>query len=406
MESNNIVIIPYRNIPFDIGCSINSNLKNEFINHLLSKEHAVQLEIDSLLKTLSDDIICVFQLRSKIRLYLYKYGIGVFAVEDGVNQFDSHNYAVEYCQKRKKAHEEFLTIENRISKYIYRIAESLRSIAVLNGSSLRISASNTWENNGFSYVMTVSCVNTSSLNYMYKNMNDTEKKNLHIMLEPSIAHAEDSLVYSTTANSEMADIEVDLATMEEPFDWIRSSDFSIYISWAAVLLYTANPEKMTFSALEFLEVDLQAMWLYTYCLYENLKNYNSSHKILVSKLRKDLYKFKRKYNEFKSVDDTSAPAYITRLRDELIRTSGINAYANKYIEYIEFCITETESINAEKQKKYSWLNEILLFIIAFIQIAPMIYELMTGGCKDIQLMPIIIMVIFVIIAIVIIILKD
>lgn len=406
MESNNVVIIPYRNIPFDIGCSINSDLKNEFINHLLSKEHAVQLEIDSLLKTLSDDIICVFQLRSKIRLYLYKYGIGVFAVEDGVNQFDSHNYAVEYCQKRKKAHEEFLTIENRISKYIYRIAEALRSIAVLNGSSLRISASNTWENNGFSYVMTVSFVNTSSLNYMYKKMTDTEKKNLHIMLEPSIVHAEDSLVYSTTANSGMDDIEVDLATMEEPVDWIRSSDFSIYISWAAVLLYTANPEKMTFSALEFLEVDLQAMWLYTYCLYENLKHYNSSHKILVSKLRNDLYKFKRKYNEFKSVDDTSAPAYITRLRDELIRTSGINAYANKYIEYIEFCITETESINAEKQKKYSWLNEILLFIIAFIQIAPMIYELMTGGYKDIQLMPIIIMVIFVIIAIVIIILKD
>lgn len=58
-----------------------------------------------------------------------------------------------------------MTIENRISKYIYRIAEALRSIAVLNDSSLRISASNTWENNGFSYVMTVSCVNTSSLNY-------------------------------------------------------------------------------------------------------------------------------------------------------------------------------------------------------------------------------------------------
>lgn len=107
MESNNVVIIPYRNIPFDIGCSINSDLKNEFINHLLSKEHAVQLEVDSLLKTLSDDIICVFQLRSKIRLYLYKYGIGVFAVEDGVNQFDSHNYAVGYCLKRKKLMKNF-----------------------------------------------------------------------------------------------------------------------------------------------------------------------------------------------------------------------------------------------------------------------------------------------------------
>ena len=95
-----------------------------------------------------------------------------------------------------------------------------------------------------------------------------------------------------------------------------------------------------------------------------------------------------------------------RLRNELIRTSGIDSYADKYIEYIEYCITETESINAEKQKKYSWLNEILLFIIAFIQIAPMIYEAMTGGYKDVKLFPIIIMSIFVIAAIIIIILKD
>ena len=226
------------------------------------------------------------------------------------------------------------------------------------------------------------------------------------MLEPSIAHAEDSLIYSTAADSENSVEEIDLTELEEPHDWIRSSDYSVYISWAAVLLYTASSEKMSFSALEYLEVDLQAMWLYTYCLYENLKNYNSGHKLLVSKLRSDLYRFKRKYNEFRNVDDSSAPAYITRLRDELIRTSGIEAYAEKYMEYIEFCITETESINAEKQKKYSWLNEILLFIIAFIQIAPMIYELMTGGYHDIQIMPVITMGIFVIIAIIIIILKD
>lgn len=406
MENNNVIIIPYRNIPFDIGCSITPALKEEFISYLLRKEHATQLDIDSLLKALSGDVICAFQVSSKIRLYLYKYGIGVFAVEDTLNQFESDNYAVEYCQERKKAHEEFLTIGNRISKQLYRIAEALRLIAAINGSTLRISASDAWENNGFSYVMTVSCVNTPGSNYTYRRMTDSEKINLHIMLEPSIAHAEDSLVYSTTDSSEISMTEVDLETMEEPCDWIRSSDFSIYISWAAVLLYTANVEKMTFSALESLEVDLQAMWLYTYCLYENLKNYNSSHKILVSKLRNDLYKFKRKYNEFKSVDDTSAPAYITRLRDELIRTSGIDAYANKYIEYIEFCITETESINAEKQKKYSWLNEILLFIIAFIQIAPMIYDLMTGGYHDVHLMPIIIMTVIVIIAIIIIILKD
>lgn len=406
MEKNNVTIIPHRNIPFDVGCSINPTLKDEIVSYLLHKEHAAQLDIDSLLKALSGDVICSFQITPNIRLYLYKYGIGVFTVQDQLNQFEPENYATEYCQKRKKAHEEYLTVGNKTAERLHRIAGALRAIASANGTALRISASDKWENHGFYYVMTVSCVNTPGSSYIYKEMTDIQKKNLHIMLEPSIAHFEDSLVYSTDADTDDSFFDVDLAAMEEPKDWIRSSDFAIYISWAAVLLYTSNSDKMTFSALESLEVDLQAMWLYTYCLYENLKNYNLSHKILVSKLRNDLYKFKRKYNEFKFVDDASSPAYITSLRDELIRTSGIDSYANKYIEYIEFCISETESINAEKQKKYAWLNEILLFIIAFIQIAPMIYELMTGGYKDIQIFPVVVMVIFVIAAIAIIILKN
>ena len=405
LQPRPVTIIPYRNIPFDIGCRIGDELTKAFCEYLLQKELAQSLEINSLLKTLSADILCGFQIAPEMRLYLYKYGVGVFTVQDATMQFAAENYATEYCMTRKKAHSAYLNIANSLSKQMLRIAGELRKIAA-KSEKLRISASDTWENNGFSYVMTVSCVHTPDSSYTYKSMTETEKKNLHIMLEPSIAHAEDSLIYSTAADSENSVEEIDLTELEEPHDWIRSSDYSVYISWAAVLLYTASSEKMSFSALEYLEVDLQAMWLYTYCLYENLKNYNSGHKLLVSKLRSDLYRFKRKYNEFRNVDDSSAPAYITRLRDELIRTSGIEAYAEKYMEYIEFCITETESINAEKQKKYSWLNEILLFIIAFIQIAPMIYELMTGGYHDIQIMPVITMGIFVIIAIIIIILKD
>lgn len=400
-----MTIIPYRNIPFDIGCRIGDELTTAFHDYLLQEEHALPLEINSLLKTLSADILCVYQVAPEIRLYLYKYGIGVFTVQDETKHFAPENYAVEYCLTRKEAHSDYLTVANNIAKRLFRIARALRKIAA-KSEKLRISASDTWENNGFSYVMTVSCVHTPNSDYTYKTMTDAEKKNLHIMLEPSIAHAEDSLIYSTDAGGWDSPEELDLSEMEEPRDWIRSSDFSVYISWAAVLLYTASPEKMSFSALELLEVDLQAMWLYTYCLYENLKNYNSGHKLLVSRLRNDLYRFRRKYTEFRNVDDSSAPAYITRLRDELIRTSGIDAYAEKYTEYVEFCITETESINAEKQKKYSWLNEILLFLIAFIQIAPMIYELMTGGYKDIQIMPVITMGIFVLLAIVIIILKE
>ena len=255
--------------------------------------------------------------------------------------------------------------------------------------------------------MTVGFVDLKNGNNNYNEMTDEEKINLHIMLDPGIAHKEDSAIYSNITIADSGNsLNVELSSLEAPTDWIRSPELSMYISWSAVLLYSSRREAMNSNIVEALEVDLQSMWLYTYCVYDNLKKYKSSHKILASKLRSDLYKFKRKYNEFINLGDSNVPDYVAKMRAELIRTSGIESYAVQYMEYIEYCIAETESINAEKQKKYSWLNEILLFIIAFVQIAPMLYELMTGGVQNIQIWPVIVMVLIVIAAIIVIVRKD
>lgn len=94
------------------------------------------------------------------------------------------------------------------------------------------------------------------------------------------------------------------------------------------------------------------------------------------------------------------------LRNELIATSGIDEQKKEYIEYLEYCIDETESYEAEQQRKYSLLNEILLFIIAFIQIAPMLYEFMIGEYQEIVVWPVIVLILIVLIAIWLIIRKD
>ena len=73
------------------------------------------------------------------------------------------------------------------------------------------------------------------------------------------------------------------------------------------------------------------------------------------------------------------------VRNELINTSGIDHEKDNYVEYINFCIDETESHESEQQRKYSVMNEVLLFIIAFIQIAPMLYEAMIGNYKVLKL---------------------
>ena len=76
------------------------------------------------------------------------------------------------------------------------------------------------------------------------------------------------------------------------------------------------------------------------------------------------------------------------------------------MEYINYCIDETESHEREQQRKYSVMNEVLLFIIAFIQIAPMLYSAMIGEYNNLELWPVITMLVFVIVSIIFIIKKD
>ena len=118
------------------------------------------------------------------------------------------------------------------------------------------------------------------------------------------------------------------------------------------------------------------------------------------------YYFQRKYNEFVSNNDSSIPVYILEIRNELINTSGIANEKDNYVKYLDYCIDETESIESEKQRKYAVMNEVLLFIIAFIQIAPMLYDVLDGNFSELHLRPILIMSIVVIAAVYFIIKKD
>ena len=126
----------------------------------------------------------------------------------------------------------------------------------------------------------------------------------------------------------------------------------------------------------------------------------------MTQTKKIKYNFQRRYNEFLSDNDSSIPVYIGEIRGEMINTSGIDREKNNYMEYIDFCIDETESREMEQQRKYSVMNEVLLFVIAFVQIAPMLYSAMLGEYNDLQLWPIIVMIVLVIVAIFLIVRKS
>lgn len=126
----------------------------------------------------------------------------------------------------------------------------------------------------------------------------------------------------------------------------------------------------------------------------------------VSTLKRELFTFKKMYNEFTSPDDSNIAEYFKNIRNELIRTSGIESEKDKYLEYLEFCIEDTVSLNEEKTRKYSIFSEILLFVIAYAQIAPLLYHLLMGEYTNLGTWQIIVVALVAVIGTILIIRKE
>ena len=198
------------------------------------------------------------------------------------------------------------------------------------------------------------------------------------MLEPGIVHQEDSLLIEDHDDYTRFDpYSVGNLTNQTPANWMRSKDMGLYISWAAVIIYSNRIDDNSARYIEYMEADLQAMWMYVYCLYYAI-THKKEKEMKVSDLKKELFSFKRMYNDFADSSDSSVAEYFENIRNELIRTSGIEEEKEKYLEYLDFCIEDTMSLNEEKTRKYSVFSEILLFIIAYAQIAPLLYHLLMG----------------------------
>lgn len=399
-ENIDNVIVPQRFIPFDIGTKITEKYLSDIKSYTDRKGFLLK-KIPSLMKTISQDILLKIEISDYLKLYIFRYGIGVFVLEDKMHLMNE-KYAVDYCEYRKKVHNHILNFQHGdISAILREVINDLRSI-VKKEKDIRPSACDTWEYKGLSYVMTVSyIIKKDKSGYSYSNFNDLEKKNLLIMLQPSLAHKEDTMAITEAEekNENFDPYNLEVNEIDEPKNWIHSEDCSIYISWAAVVVYMHGLLDKYMEMFEYLEVDLQAMWLYTYCQYINLKNWSNNKKLSSGKLKKLKYNFQRRYNEFLSDNDSSMPVYIGEIRGELINSSGIDREKDNYMEYIDFCIDETESRESEQQRKYSVMNEVLLFIIAFVQIAPMLYSALIGEYSGLKLWPIIVMAVLVIVAI-------
>lgn len=405
---NEDYIIPLRLIPFDIGRVLDNKVLQLITGWL--DENYISISslnpISQLLKASSKHYISGWKINDAIDLYIFTFGIAVFSIKGQEFWLSEKDFANDYCAYRKERHESYLTGENQYSGKLREIASSLRDLAANKNNQLRVSANDEWECGGFSYVFTISNIILKNGSFDYSRMSDSEKINLQVLLEPSIAHKEDSLVYSCYRRANKKLDAIDLSKLNAPQNWLYDDCNAIYISWAAVLLYGHEPNIDLQNIMIALEVGLQAMWLYTYCLNDSLRQGDVSKKMLASKLQSKQFGFRRLFNEFMHISDSTVPAFVNRIRSELISTSGIEKNADNYEAELDYLIAESTSISLEQQKKYSWLIELLLFVIAFVQIAPMVYEVLVNGLPNLEPIPVLVMVLIVIVAAIILIKKE
>lgn len=381
------IIIPQRFIPFDIGCHID-NIDLDKIKKLIIAVGGRCQSVPGLLESISEDVILYANINVAISLYVFSYGIGVFVIEDDFETFDDA-YSVGYCDNRRNVHRSILEFNYKgVSDIIENFIDAIREL-VSKRHELRNSANKSWEFFGLSYVMTVSYIIKPGFREGdYESLTEEEKKNLQIMLQPSIACKEDTLSMDDFASEIEAfdPMDFDVSKLQEPRNFMKSSQTAVYISWAAVLVYLNNLKNNRMHVVECIEVDLQAMWMFTYCQYVNMKEWISKKRTVLD-LKHEKHMFLRRYNEFISDRDSCVPVYVSEIRNEMIRTSRIEEQRNNYIEYMDYCIDETVTFENQKQHKYSVISELLLFAIAFVEIAPILYGAILGEYNSIQVGP-------------------
>lgn len=351
------LILPLRYIPFDIGLELSDDKIEALSAYLESRYERVIPSGFS--HALGSDLVLIYQLDENVRVSIFSYGVGVLSYPDTPYQISDSDFAIDYCQQRKKAHRDILLFSDPKSEMLGEIIRAIREIAQKGEKTIRESAFSDWECGGLSYVMTVSLIQTKSDSLQWAALNDKWKKNLLVLLRPSLVNMEDSIYSSYETESYLTLDRISLERCDEPKNYSYVDSYAIYISWAAVVVLQNQIDQSLVDLMESLEIDLQAMWMYIYCE----KNELNSRKLSPALTHKH-YFLQRKYVRFLSISDSSVADYITKIRAALIETSGIDNIFQEYKEDMNYMLRQLESTLSVRKMRLENLKTVLLGMIA------------------------------------------
>lgn len=380
MGEYQLVASPVRVIPFDLGRSLDSDDVTEIKKYAVGSYDIGELTNRqlSIIKQLS----LFFTVNENLSFYIYEKGICVVVVHDRKLSYkDATNFSVSYCQDRKDKHRAFFDWKHEYSSIIFEIITELKTVIRKNTSKkerLRPSSSDSFENKGLSYVMTLSFFSIEervSGTTGYSGYPNWLKRNVCALLEPSLLYLADSDKFGAEGidSDESKKLLEELSSELMLKDYERHRHIGAYMSWAAVVVIGRVNET---DIIEYctLEVQLQSDWFYVYCCEKTIDGIDKPRSKDVVYMQKQQYELDMLKNRLYDFDDSSLPLRIVDIQRGLVDTSNLEDNIEHLRRKTQY-ILERENLNAElHQKRIGQSTEILLFIIAFIEIAPTVAE--------------------------------
>jgi hypothetical protein len=329
-------IQPVRIIPFDLGVSLNSNYVKS-INELLSKEYKEIMFTSRRNKLLCNSPIA-FKINDFLELSICETGIGTFIIkEKAYKEYRLRYFSIDYCERRKITHLDILNWNHEQSKCMKKVIKLLKDFVLKNNENIRLTARDSFEHEGLSYVMTIvflKCIGGRKQVFNWNTTPNWLKRNIAVLLNPSIIFKEDSINFSNelSINVKFEDIIDNIDIESEYRDYENRFNLSTYASWASVLSI-GSMNKCDIEDYTMLEIKIQQKWFYIYCLEKLLpKGLNDfeEENLNLKKLKLKKYELDILENQLFHIDDSSFPERILNIQKGIIETCKIMNLINRY----------------------------------------------------------------------------
>jgi hypothetical protein len=355
-------------IPFDLGGSDSQVLQDVLIN---------QGYIESPLEGLEKRLVGLEASRWYLKdqqggatLYLERRGFGVLVDREATDAtFDNHKDIAGILKQRWQLHEQVHQGQHPLAKKI----EALRDQAKGEfGKALRWSA---WE--GVPYVFSLYVAEDEVLEQLMGDPNAL--LGMVALSEPSRVRFGDTETKSNGGVATQEDAEERIGSLDSsdlPNDVETSQEMYCGATWASLIVVGRSGDVgTTIKTYELLEVRTQIAWLAAHQVRRwSERNLARGEFVSSSQLDEVRWEVLPLLREAKQLSDASMSTRHSMILTALKNTSGLEQEIEAAEDALQWSYEAAERIEARQRHRYELVVEVLLGMLAVLQLATLIYE--------------------------------